>query len=127
MIKFLVIIALLSVGLFAEIQKKSYSSGELKCETNISDGIREGLSTGYHRNGKVKYKTNFKNGKRDGISKKYYKDGVLKTEENYKNGSLNGLTKEYYKSGKLKSDFVFEDDLPISGNKYTEDGQKIEG
>ncbi len=127
MLKILIITALLSVGLFAEVQKKNYSSGELKSETNYTGDKREGLSTGYHRNGKVKYKTNFKNDKRDGLSKKYYKDGKLKEEQNYKNGSLNGVSKTYYKSGKLKSEWMFKDDLPESGAKYTENGKKIEG
>jgi len=123
----LIVSILMSSMLFAELQKKSYSSGELKSETNYTAGKKDGLATGYHKNGKTKYTVSYKKGKKNGLAKSYYKSGTLRAEENYKDGSLNGLSKQYYKSGKLKSDFIFQDDLPVSGTKYTEDGKKVEG
>jgi len=123
---FLILAMIFSISLYAEVKKKNYSSGELKSETAYASGKKEGLSKGYYRDGKVKYEAIYKKGKREGLTKSYYKTGTLKAEENYKNGSLNGMSKHFYKSGKLKSDFVFEDDLPVSGAKYSEDGKKVE-
>lgn len=75
---FLIMTMLMGITLFADVQKKMYSSGTLKSECNYTNGKKNGLSKGFHKNGKVKYEANYKNGKREGITKSYYKTGTLK-------------------------------------------------
>ncbi len=121
----LIIVLFFLTSLSAEIVKKYYSSGELKSNSNIEDGKREGLSEGFYKDGKIKYISYYKNNLRQGLTKSYYQDSTLKAEQNYINGLLNGLSKKYYKNGVLKAKLTFKDDLPLSAYSFDKDGKEI--
>ena len=123
--KFITVSIFLCLPLMSEVIISKYDNGIVKKKSNKLKGLREGSTLAYYKSSSLKSETIFKHDSRDGLAKGYYDDGSLKYEKLYKNGALMGQSKTYYENGALKSDFVFEDDIPVSGNKYLPNGDII--
>jgi antitoxin component YwqK of YwqJK toxin-antitoxin module len=94
----------------AELVKSYFNTGELKAETNYVDGtntdIKEGIKNGlekiYYIEGGLAYSVNYINNKRDGKLTWYDKKGRKIAEMFYKHGKLEGPETAYFQNGKVK-------------------------
>ena len=68
------------------VREYDYSSGVLKFEGELVDGIKQGKGKEYFPKGNLKFEGEYSNGKRNGKGKEYDMKGNLKYEGNYVNG-----------------------------------------
>ena len=68
------------------VREYDYSSGVLKFEGELVDGIKQGKGKEYFPKGNLKFEGEYSNGKRNGKGKEYDIKGNLKFEGNYVNG-----------------------------------------
>lgn len=83
------------------VKKEFYDNDVLKCEMQLKDSLRHGITKNFDRKGKLMSTVHFVNNVRDGEAKNYYPSGKINQEMVYKNNKLEGEAKMYYESGKL--------------------------
>jgi len=76
------------VLIFAGVEKRYYSNGQIAFEATFQDGIAHGSYKGYYLNGALKEEGVYKNGKLDGLGKVYDKNGNVKVEFRYEMSEL---------------------------------------
>ena len=129
----LLIAALLTATLAeAELVKSYFKTGELKAETHYVDGtntdIKEGIKNGiekiYYIEGTLAYAVNYINGKRDGKLVWFDKQGHKIAQMNYKNGKLEGEEIAYFTNGQIKHIVKYVNDMKEGLQKeYYDNGQ----
>ena len=87
--------------------------------------VEHGLKIQYFENGKVEVESNIVDGLTQGLLKGYYETGFIKHEDNYTNGELNGTIKTYYPNEKIRSLEHYEKDRFIKSTCFDEDGKEI--
>ena len=70
-----------------------------KSLTRYQKGIRQGPSTGWHRNGAKAWEANWQYGKAVGVFTEWHADGKLKTTTTYEAGERNGPARGYHPNG----------------------------
>ena len=116
----------------AELVKSYFKTGELKAETHYIDGtntdIKEGIKNGiekiYYIEGTLAYAVNYINGKRDGKLVWFDKQGHKIAQMNYKNGKLEGEEIAYFTNGQVKHIVKYINDMKEGLQKeYYNNGQ----
>jgi len=116
----------------AELVKSYFETGELKAETHYVDGtntdIKEGIKNGiekiYYIEGTLAYEVNYIKGKRDGKLVWFDKQGYKIAQMNYKNGKLEGEEVAYFTNGKIKHIVKYVNDMKEGLQKeYYDNGQ----
>lgn len=90
------------------IRCKDRSTGQLRREYEIQDGVNKGLVR-YYRQGylELEFSRNAK-GNKHGLAKKFNEDGLLIQKETYDNGSTVGISQFWYPNGKRKRATYYE-------------------
>ncbi|HEX2936218.1 MAG TPA: toxin-antitoxin system YwqK family antitoxin [Bacteroidales bacterium] len=84
------------------VKKEYYDNGNiLKCEMQLKDSLRHGVTRNYDRKGKLMSMAHFVNNKKEGVAINYYPSGIINQEMVYKDNKLEGEAKMYYETGKL--------------------------
>lgn len=83
------------------VKKEFYDNGILKCEMQLKDSLRHGVTKNFDSKGKLMSTVHFVNNIREGVARNYYPSGTINQEMVYKNNKLEGEAKMYYESGKL--------------------------
>jgi hypothetical protein len=134
-----------------KVVKEYYLDGVIKSETEVNNGLRNGISKTYDergrlkstavfvndmyegwmttfnpKNGKVAAKALYKNDKQNGPVTLYYDEGQLYREEFYKEGRVDSIVKTYWPDGKLQAEVYFNMGAPGLGLKeYDEQGNAV--
>ena len=95
-------------GLFNGVAFDIYSDGQLKEESNWTEGKLEGLHRAWYENGQLEKETNWKSGKEEGLHKFWCANGYIRYEGYYLYGERNGVGKSYYQNGQIskKSNYI---------------------
>lgn len=102
-----------------------YPNGQLKEETNFTNGNENGKSIGYFEDGSIMYESFFKEGLLQGTLKLYHRNGKLESEQFYKKNKKHGICKGFYASGRLEYEVFYEyGDLQYS-ERYDSTGALI--
>jgi hypothetical protein len=128
-----------------------YPNGIIKSESQMKDGMRNGLTKNYDEkgrllstaelvndkyegwlitynslNGKVTAKSHYKDDKQNGSVTTYYDEGQLYREETYINGRLDSLVKTYWPDGRLQAEVYYKMGAPGVGLKEIDrDGKPV--
>ena len=118
--------------------------GALQARSQVSDGLLEGLSEGWHTNGikqieehfhagvshgpRVKWHPNGQklsevqvvDGKLEGIFRRWHDNGQLAEEITLKAGQPEGLSRAFYPNGRLKAEATLHNGQPIKQQFYPE-------
>jgi antitoxin component YwqK of YwqJK toxin-antitoxin module len=81
-----------------------YQDGKLSGESNYTENVLIGRSTGYYNNGQLEYDYTYAYGKLEGKWTKYHSNGKVANTGNYSNGSATGVFYHYYESGKKRKE-----------------------
>lgn len=85
-----------------------------------------GISFAIWPNARLKFESELKNGMLDGIEKSWYDNGVMRHLKNYKKGKLDGVQQLFYESnGQLREESVFEDGELIRSRFWHENGIEV--
>ena len=96
-----------------EIQKAYFPSGKIREIRHTSNGVRQGLQTGFWENGKKRFEYTAENDAYEGELKEWAENGQLFHLAHYKNGQEEGVQKMWHQNGKIRSNFVV-----IHGRRY---------
>ena len=101
-----------------------YENGQIKFEGEYIQGEREGYWVGYFINGVKSDELNYIDGKINGEYLWYHEDGYLQEKGNYQDDLKTGKHKRYYESGALESEFGFNKNGELHGERlnYYESG-----
>ena len=119
-----------------EIKNRNYyayitdSIPHLKFETQVKDGKRNGLRSGWYHSGKLKFEGYFKNGWNNGSYKNWYENGNLEKESFFEMGVKVGSYKNWSSNGKLIKERFYQKLSRTSSKlvkrvKYLETGEII--
>ena len=119
-----------------EIKNRNYyayttdSIPHLKFETQVKDGKRNGLRSGWYHSGKLKFEGYFKNGWNNGSYKNWYENGNLEKERFFEMGVNVGSYKNWSSNGKLIKERFYKKISRTSSKlvkrvKYLETGEII--
>jgi antitoxin component YwqK of YwqJK toxin-antitoxin module len=134
-----------------KVVEEFYPNGIIKSETEVVNGLRNGISKTYDelgrltstaefvndiyegwmttynpKNGKVAAKAMYKNDKQNGPVTLYYAEGQLYREEYYKDGRVDSIVKTFWPDGKLQAEVYFDKGSPALGLKeYDQKGNLI--
>jgi antitoxin component YwqK of YwqJK toxin-antitoxin module len=125
-----------------DLVEEFYPDGIIKSETEVVNGLRNGISKTYDERGrltstatfvndkyegwmitynplnsKITAKAMYKNDYQDGPVILYYAEGQLYREEFYKNGRVDSIVKTYWPDGKLQAEVEFDMGKPGLGLK----------
>jgi hypothetical protein len=125
-----------------EVIEEFYADGTIKSETQVKDGLRNGLSKNYDEkgrlvssaefvndvyegwmlnynpeNGKITAKALYKNNNQDGPAILNYTDGSLYREMFYVDGRVDSIVRTYWADGKLQAEVYFRKGNPAIGLK----------
>ncbi len=76
---------------FTGIATDTYAGGEPKSRSQISNGVPESVSVGYHTNGQIQVEEYFRAGVSHGRRTKWYASGTKQSEASIVAGKLHGL------------------------------------
>ncbi len=133
------------------IESEYYPNGNIKSETPVKDGKRNGTTKYYDEHGRLMSTVQYVDDKREGwlinynseIGKpvlkgffkndtqcgpvtQYYLEGMLFRESNYVKGRVDGVIKTYWPNGKLKAENYYKMGKPSIGLKeYDKEGKLI--
>jgi antitoxin component YwqK of YwqJK toxin-antitoxin module len=131
---------------FTGIATDTYAGGEPKSRSQISNGVPESVSVGYHTNGQIQVEEYFRAGVSHGRRTKWYASGTKQSEASIVAGKLHGLYQRwhenevlseqvelvegepegvslaYYPSGHLKARVLMQQGKPVE-QQFWEDGQ----
>jgi len=101
--------------------------GRLKSTATVVNGLYEGWMTTYNpANNKITAKAFYKNDQQNGPVTLYYNTGELYREETYTDGRVDGLVKTYWANGNLQAEVGFKMGMPAIGLKeYDQEGNPI--
>ncbi|MDR1834911.1 MAG: toxin-antitoxin system YwqK family antitoxin [Fusobacteriaceae bacterium] len=105
-------------GISNGLAKYYYQSGVLMMEVTFKNGVYHGHRNQYHRNGNIAAEDDFVDGVRGGIRKLYYESGALSGIQNIKNNLLEGEEIQYYENGDKKAE--------LNWKNHKKDGTQIE-
>ena len=120
-------------GSIIEMSKKTWKK---VLETNLINGLINGMYKEWYPNGILKYEGAFINGQRHGIFHSWYPNGKKKNKMNYKNNVLDSVSTSYLENGMIEREYDHDIDLaiiwdysdsPRSLSKYTEQYGKLNG
>ncbi len=135
-----------------DVIKEYYLNGIIKSETEVKDGLRNGISKTYDEqgrlqstaefvndslegwmitynpnDGKISAKAFYRDDKQNGPVTLYYVGGQLYREEKYVDGRLDSIVKTYWIDGKLQAELEFKRGSPGLGLKeYDQNGNTIQ-
>lgn len=79
----------------------AYINGKIDISSNYVNGVRDGLTTEYHKNGRIKSLSYFKNGRRTSEEIGYYEDGKINYRSMWKDDKKYGSAYHYSDDNKL--------------------------
>lgn len=88
-----------SEGELTKLWKKYFETGELEWEASYISSYLQGVYKQYYKNGKLKTRGVNIKGKKEGLEKRYFENGKLAWEGNYEKGEFHGKWKAYNTSG----------------------------
>jgi hypothetical protein len=107
---------------------KTYDErGRLTSTAEVANGLYEGWMIKYNPlNNKITAKAYYKNDQQNGPLTLYYASGELYREENYVDGRVDGTIKTYWADGKLQAEVDFNKGYPGIGLKeYDQEGNLV--
>lgn len=78
-----------------------YAGGGLRSRSSVSNGLLEGLSTGWHANGQKQVEENFSGGVSHGLRVKWHVSGVKQSECTIQRGEIEGVFRRWDTNGVL--------------------------
>ena len=127
------IVLAISLGIFiinnscdsVTVVKEYYSTGELKTETRLKNGLKHGFFKEYYKNGKVKLVQHYRGGIKHGREKFYDSDGAFSQTFKYNNGKRVGKAEIFYRSGKiLEYQYYDADGHLVDFERFYENGTR---
>ena len=103
-----------------------YKNGQVKNETNYTNGVQTGKSISWHENGQMKSETIYFNNKVEGKSKSWYQNGQLKSECDHINNQYDGDIITYWNNGKIKRKDKYKEGKFQNGVCYDSLGKEID-
>lgn len=111
-----------------------YPTGELKSESKLKDGLKQGKESLYYISGHLQAQANYKNNLLNGEYKEYHEDGNILAKTSWIYGKRNGLYEYWFGNQQKQFQLSFVDDRihgPYqewyeNGNRRSE-GQWIQG
>ena len=82
-------------------------------ETNIINGLIDGIYKEWYPNGILKYEGTFVNGQRQGLFHSWYPSGKKKNERKYKNNVLDSISVSFFENGMMKKKHNHDTDLAL--------------
>lgn len=89
-----------------------YRDGQRKSQTDISDGLLEGMSFGWFTNGTMQVEEPFQAGKAHGKRTKWRIDGTKLSEAEIVNGELHGVFRRWHENGELSQRVPMQNGKP---------------
>ncbi len=86
-------------------------------QTELRDGIKNGLQIEWYPSGQKKIEANFVDDKFDGLRTEYFENGKKKLETEYRRGQKNGKESQYKESGEPIFVREFRDGRPVVTKK----------
>jgi periplasmic protein TonB len=103
-----------------------YKNGQVKDETNYTNGVLNGKSLSWYENGQIKSETTYLNNEAEGKSKSWYQNGQLKSECDNINGLYDGDIITYWNNGKIKRNDKYKEGKFQNGICYDSLGKEID-
>lgn len=124
-----------------------YPDAALKSRSQISNGVLQGLSEGWHTNGTLQVQEHFvagvsegpvakwhvdgtklsegsaRAGKLEGVFRRWHTNGVLSEELTLVGGQPSGVSRSWFPSGSLKAEVVLEQGKVVT-QKFWKDGER---
>ena len=98
----------------------SFSQSSEKCFGESIEKKRIGVWLCYYDKAKTKLRkeSNLKDGIKNGMEKTYYSSGKIESESRYKKGKIHGILVMYYKNGKVKYNGEFKKGKPVKTHNH---------
>jgi len=103
-----------------------YKNGQVKNETNYTNGVQTGKSISWYENGQIKSETTYLNNKAEGKSKNWYQNGQLKSDCDHINNQYDGDIITYWKNGNIKRKDKYKEGKFQNGTCYDSLGKEID-
>jgi hypothetical protein len=97
---------------FTGIMIEHAANGLLRSRSEISNGVLQGLSEGWHTNGQLQISEHFRAGASHGLRTKWYASGAKQSEANIAEGKLNGAFRRWHERGALSEQLEFVEGQP---------------
>ncbi len=107
---FVLIAALLSLPLYAQVEEAYYDNGARRAKFPLnSAGRYEGIAHTYYLNGNLSASIAYREGQKEGLEQAYYEGGILRYQVPYQQGQRHGQYVGYYPDGsvKIRQDYVY--------------------
>ena len=95
------------------VEKKYFPSGKIMEIRQFSNGVKNGLQTGFWENGNKRFEYVAVNDACEGELREWAENGQLFHLATYKNGREEGVQKMWHADGRIRSNFVL-----INGRRY---------
>jgi len=125
-LKISIIVAVLVAGCTpsSNTEKEYYETGEVMSESQVENGLLDGVQKEYYKSGQLKQYSEWHKGKRNGLSEEYYKNGVVKRKGEFKDDKPVDTVFFYYKKGGLQEMQIFKNGKMIDFVKLDKEGNK---
>jgi len=97
---------------------KYYHTGELKTKTQMQDGRKNGVQTGYYKSKEIMFIKNWVNDTLNGKSESFYENGKLESEYYLSDNVYDGEYSIYYESGHLKENGKYENGNVVEKTQF---------
>jgi antitoxin component YwqK of YwqJK toxin-antitoxin module len=121
---FLFMLSSFAFGEEAEVKREYWGNGQLKRETHLRSGEKNGIETTWYESGGKTEESNFLNGDKDGASIFWDSDGRKKWQGYYAIGKLNGSVTRWYENGLKLDDHNYKEGIEVSSAEWYENGNK---
>lgn len=91
---------------------EQYPDGTPKSRSELSNGVLNGTSEGFHTNGVLQIREHFAAGIGDGPVQKWHPDGSQLSEGTAQNGQLEGLFRRWHTNGVLAEEIMLQAGQP---------------
>jgi antitoxin component YwqK of YwqJK toxin-antitoxin module len=113
----------ISNGLLQGVSRGWHTNGVQQVEEHFVAGVSHGLRTKWHPNGQKLSEVSIVEGKLHGSFRRWDEQGALSEEIEMKDGQPDGLSRSYYPSGSLKVEARFKQGQMIETHQWR-DGEK---
>jgi|GEM_PF-4224323 len=106
--KYLILVSVITSCTTNNFTHEYYNTGELKTKTQMQEGRKNGVQTGYYKSKEIMFIKNWINDTLNGKSESFFENGKLKSVYYLSDNVYDGEYSIYYENGNLKEKGNFE-------------------